>query len=188
MKYFLLFLLAFVSLASARTPIDTVAWERSDSGSKYIKIHAELPREQTLYSRYTPTNMDSGVAIELLDSAAGRGTIYAPVATYPTRYVLCMTAFATSAVTWSYTLKVDTTTVFAATSSSAKLQIRDLEIYADTVTDKLYMRRTVIADASIATVLDSASFTRWGVVNKISWTVTPSNKAKLLGVRGAIQR
>lgn len=101
MKYLLLFLLAFVSFASARTPIDTVAWERSDSGSKYIKIHAELPREQTLYSRYTPTNMDSGVAIELLDSA---------------------------------------------------------------------------------------SFTRWGVANKISWTVTPSNKARLLGVRGAIQR
>lgn len=188
MRFVLSILFVCASLVHARTPIDTIAMERSDSGSRYVKIHAAYPRDQTIYARFTPYALPSGVATELLDSSRGVGSVYAPVAVYPTRYLLNMTAFANSSINWSYTLKVDTTTLFSATATGATIQIRNLEIYADTARDKLYMRRTVIASTTISTVIDSADFSNWGVANHISWTLTPSGAATLLGVSGGVQR
>lgn len=188
MRFVLALLVLCTSLVHARTPIDTIAMERSDSGSRYVKIHAALPREQILYTRFTPYSMPANSATELVDSSRGVGTVYAPVAVSPTRYILNMTAFASASINWAYSLKVDTTTLFSATATGANIQIRDLEIYADTARDKLYMRRTVISGSATATVIDSAGFSGWGVANRISWKLTPSGAATLLGVLGGIQR
>jgi hypothetical protein len=46
MRFVLSLLVLCTSLVHARTPIDTIAMERSDSGSRYVKIHAAYPREQ----------------------------------------------------------------------------------------------------------------------------------------------
>lgn len=188
MKSIFLLIAIVAGLAQARTPIDTLAVQRTDSGNVYVKIHAAYPREQLVYGRFTPDALPSGVATQLIDSAKGVGSVYAPIATAPTRYMLNMTAFASATTNWSYVLKVDTTTVLSATATGTKIQIRNLEIYADTLHNKLYMRRTVFADASTATVIDSAVFTRWHVPSRISWTINPTNPATLLGVSGSIEQ
>lgn len=188
MKKLLTCVLLIASLVSARTVIDTVGIERSDSGSKYIKIHAAYPRTQTIYASYTPRDLPAGVATELIDSSEGIGSVYVPVATAPARYLLSMQAFAASAINWTYTLTVDTVQLFTATTTSSDAQIRDLALYADRTRNLLYLQRTIKHGVTTTVTTDSAAFSNWGVINRVSWKCTPSGDARLLGVSGGIEQ
>lgn len=175
------------SLVLARTPIDTLATERSDSGNKYVKIHVPVLNEQTVYTRYTVENIPANTPTDLIDSLKGVGAVRIPPMLVPSRYALDLALFSQTNTTWAYSLKIDTVTVFTASSNASKIQIRTIEIYASPARNKLYLRRTNRGDDGSSSTVDSASFTAWGQSNRIHWLVTPSNPATLLGVRGAIE-
>ena len=187
MKLISITLVCLASLACARTPLDTIATERSDSGNKYVRIHMPTLNEQTVYTRYVVENIPGGVATDLIDSLKGYGSVRIPPMTVPSRYALDLAAFAPTNTTWSYSLKIDNTTVFTASSSASKIQIRTIEIYASPTRSKLYLRRTNRGDDGSASTVDSMSFSDWGQSHRIHWLITPSNSATLLGVRGAIE-
>lgn len=187
MNQLLAVVLCLASLVTARTPLDTLAMERSDSGNKYVKIHVPVLSEQTLYTRYVVENIPANTPTELLDSLKGSGTVRIPPMLIPSRYALDLAVFAQTNTTWLYSLKIDTTTVFTASSSASKIQIRTIEIYASPARNKVYLRRTNRSDDGSPSTVDSASFSNWGQSHRIQWLVTPSNPATLLGVRGALE-
>lgn len=190
MKYFLLFLLAFVSLASARTPIDTIAWERSDSGSKYVKIHVpdtNYFREYTVYTRFTPDSIPADTTFELIDSAKGIGSVNIPANPPHVRYLLDMAAFAGANATWVYRLHLDDDTLFTSTFTGVSSQVRNLYFYVDTTRSMIYLTK-ITRGATSQTAIDSASFTNFGVAHRVRWTLQVSEPARLLGVRGTIQK
>lgn len=188
MRYFFTLLLVFACGAFARTPLDTLAWERSDSGAKYVKIHAQYPREQTLYTRFTPDSIPADTTVELIDSLRGSGTVVLPALTLPGRYLLQIAAFTHTNATWVYTLKLDTTTLFTGTYTSAKVQVRDLSVYADTLRKQLYITRITRNESSAITVIDSVGFTTFGLPHRVHWTLNVTAPARLLAVRGYIQQ
>lgn len=182
----LLVLLACVSVY-ARTPLDTVVTERSDSGNHYVKLHVPALREQTVYTRYTVESIPANTVTQLLDSAKGAGTVHIPPMTRPSRYALDLSLFSQSNTTWNYSLKLDTITLFTSSTSASKIQVRTLEIYASPARNKLYLRRTNRGDDGSVSTVDSTAFTSWGNYHRVYWTVNPSNPATILGVRGAIE-
>jgi hypothetical protein len=186
MKFYT-YICLLVSAVCARTPIDTLAVERSDSGSKYVRFHVPYLSEHTVYTRYTVENIPANVVTELIDSAKGRGSVYIPPMQVPSRYALDLAVFSNTNTTWNYTLKIDTLTVFTAQSNASKIQIRTLEVYASPARNKLYLRRTNRGDDGSVSAIDSATFGNWGQPHRIYWTIQPSNPATLLGVRGSLE-
>lgn len=188
MRYLFTILLVLACNTFARTPLDTLAWERSDSGAKYVKIHGAYPREQTLYTRFIPDSIPAGTTVELIDSLRGRGTVMLPALSMPGRYLLQVSAFTNTNASWVYTLKLDTTTLFTGTYTSSKVQVRDLVVYADTLRKRLYVARTTRNEASAITVVDSVGFTNFGLSHRVHWTLNVTAPARLLAVRGYIQQ
>lgn len=188
MRQILLFILAATACVVARTPIDTLAWERSDSGTKYVKVHGAYPREQTIYARFQPDSLPEDTAVELLDSIKGWGSVYLPAFLVPSKYRLDFSAFSEVNSNWVYTLKLDTTTLFTGTYTSSKVQVRELAVYADTTKKKLYITRTTRNEAASVTTVDSVDFTTFGQPHRVHWTLNVSNPARLLGLRGYIQQ
>lgn len=188
MKHLLFVLLALVSCVFARMPIDTIAWERSDSGAKYVKVHVPYIRDQTLYARFTPDSIPANTNVELIDSLKGWGTVRIPGLTTPSRYMLDFSGYSSATSTWVYTLKLDTVTLFTGTYTSAKVQIRELAVYADTAKQKLYVTRTTKNEAAAVTTVDSVAYTSFGQSHRVHWIINVNNPARILGLRGHIQQ
>lgn len=171
----------------SRTPIDTLAIERSDSGNKYVQVRVPHINDQTVYTRYVVENIPANTVTDLIDSAKGSGSVYIPPMLIPSRYALDLAVFSHSNTVWEYTLKVDSLTLFTAQSTASKIQIRTIEIYASPQRNKLYLRRTNRGDDGSVSTIDSANVSNWGTYHRVYWTIKPNNPATLLGVRGTIQ-
>jgi hypothetical protein len=188
MKHTLLILASLATCAFSRTPIDTLAIERSDSGSHYVPVHIPQPTETSLYVRLVPESIPEDTTIELVDTTKGRGTAWIPGYTVAAKYSLEFTGYSSVSSTWTYTLLLDADTLFSGTYSSAKTQAQNLSVFCDTTLQKLYIARTTRDEAASVTTIDSVAYPTFGNPHRVRWTLNVSNPARLLGVRGYIQK